>query len=149
MERIKIIKNFLTKDECVYALDTKDYSFIYDKVKSYIDNFIQLKGYTFTKLLPFRLNTHIVGVNNPNWYVDEDAYISFLIQLNDAYKEGYFQFLVDEDENYFQLHHGYGHMIVYFSNLKNRTSPVEGGIKYTITSSISINKIDGFEKTII
>lgn len=149
MDRIKVIKNFLTKSECDYALSTNDYDMIHSRVEKYINDNFKIKGYRLSNLFPFKLNKHIVDVNNPNWYIDDDSYISVLIQLNDDYKEGYFQFLVDDDESYFQLHHGYGHMVIYFSNLKNRTSPVKEGIKYTITSHISINKIDGFKKTII
>lgn len=149
MDRISIIKNFVDEDECKYALENKDYSFIKFKLERYIKYNIKLKGYAFTELSPLQLNTHIVGVNSSKWNIDDNSYISFLIQLNDEYEQGYFQFLLDDDENYFQLHRGIGHMVVFFSNLKNRTTPIESGTKYTISTNISIKKDDSYNKTLI
>ena len=149
MDRVTIIKNFIDEDECKYALETADYSFIKFKLDRYIKFNIKLKGHSFTELSPLNLNQHIVGVNSSKWNIDSNSYISFLIQLNDEYEQGYFQFLLDEDDNYFQLHRGSGHMVVFFSNLKNRTTPIEMGEKYTITTSISISKDDTYTKTLI
>lgn len=148
MDRVTIIKNFIDEDECKRALETKDYSFIKFKLERYIKHNIKLKGYSFTELSPLILNHHIVGVNDPKWVTD-DSYISFLIQLNNEYEQGYFQFLVDNDDNYFQLHHGTGHLVLFFSNLKHRTTPIKSGEKYTITTSISITKDDNYTKTLI
>lgn len=149
MDRVTIIKNFIDEDECKYALETADYSFIKFKLDRYIKYNIKLKGYSFTELSPLKLNRHIVGVNNPMWETDSNSYISFLLQLNNKYEQGYFQFLVDNDDNYFQLHHGSGNLVLFFSNLKNRTTPVENGEKYTITTSMSIIKDDTYTKTLI
>jgi hypothetical protein len=149
MDRVTIIKNFIDEGECKYALHNTDYSFIKFKLDRYIQYNIKLKGYEFAELSPLKLNHHIVGVNNPNWITDGDSYISFLLQLNDSYEGGYFQFLVDNDDNYFQLHHGTGHLVLFFSNLKHRTTPIEIGEKYTITTSISITKDDTYTKTLI
>ena len=149
MDRVTIIKNFIDADECKYALENEDYSFIKSKLDRYIQHNIKLKGYIFTELSPLKLNHHIVGVNDPMWITDNDSYISFLLQLNDSYEEGYFQFLVDNDDNYFQLHHGKGHLVLFFSNLKHRTTPIKTGEKYTITTSISITKDDTYTKTLI
>lgn len=149
MDRVTIIKNFIDADECKYALENADYSFIKFKLDRYIQHNIKLKGYIFTELSPLKLNHHIVGVNDPMWITDNDSYISFLLQLNDSYEEGYFQFLVDNDDNYFQLHHGTGHLVLFFSNLKHRTTPIKTGEKYTITTSISITKDNTYTKTLI
>jgi hypothetical protein len=149
MDRVTIIKNFIDEDECKYALQNADYSFIKFKLDRYIQYNIKLKGYVFTELSPLKLNHHIVGVNDPIWITDKNSYISFLLQLNDSYEGGYFQFLVDNDDNYFQLHHGSGHLVLFFSNLKHRTTPIESGEKYTITASISITKDNTYTKTLI
>jgi hypothetical protein len=149
MDRVTILKNFIDEDECKQALETEDYSFIKFKLDRYIKHNIKLKGYSFTELSPLTLNHHIVGVNDSMWVTDSKSYISFLLQLNDSYKEGYFQFLVDNDDNYFQLHHGSGNLVLFFSNLKHRTTPIEEGEKYTITTSISIIKDDNYTKTLI
>jgi hypothetical protein len=149
MNRLKLIKNFINKDECKYALETADYSFIKFKLDRYIKFNIKLKGYVFTELSPLKLNHHIVGFNDSRWIIDSNSYISFLLQLNDEYEQGYFQFLLDEDDNYFQLHHGCGHLVLFFSNLKHRTTPIESGEKYTISTSISITKDDNYTKTLI
>lgn len=149
MDRITIIKNFIDEDECKYALDTADYSFIKFKLDRYIKFNIKLKGHSFTELSPLKLNHHISGVNDPNWVTDSDSYISFLIQLNEDYFRGRFQFLIDDDDKYFQLPHGAGNLVVYFSNIKNRTTPVENGMKYTIASSVNIIKEEDFKKTLI
>jgi hypothetical protein len=149
MDRVTIIKNFIDKDECKYALETADYSFIRFKLDRYIKFNVKLKGYSFTELSPLTLNHHVVGVNNSDWITDSNSYISFLIQLNEDYFRGRFQFLIDDDDKYFQLNHGAGHLVLYFSNLKHRTTPVEMGEKYTITTSISIIKDDTYTKTLI
>jgi hypothetical protein len=155
MDRIKIVKDFLSKDECISALDYfkngKDpkESDVYKKINDYVNSFIKLKGYKFSELSPLILNTHNVGPSNLKWDTDTQSYITILIQLNDSYEQGYFQFSVDDDTNYFQLHHGAGHMVVFFSNLKYRTSPIESGIKYTITTSISLEEMQNYKHTII
>jgi hypothetical protein len=140
MDKITIVKNFVDEDECKYALETADYSFIKFKLERYIKYNINLKGYSIDTLLPFNLNTHTPDSSNPKWNTDTSSYISFLIQLNESYENGYFQFLLDGGDNYFQLHHGVGNMAVFFSNLKHRTSPVINGTKHTLTSSVSIIK---------
>ena len=140
MDKITIVKNFVDEDECKYALETADYSFIKFKLERYIKYNINLKGYSIDTLLPFNLNTHTPDSSNPKWNTDTSSYVSFLIQLNESYENGYFQFLLDGGDNYFQLHHGVGNMVVFFSNLKNRTSPVTSGTKHTLTSSVSIIK---------
>lgn len=149
MDRIVVIENFLDEDECKYALDTADYSFIKFKLDRYIKFNIKLKGYSFTELSPLKLTRHISGVNDSNWVTDSNSYISFLLQLNEDYFRGRFQFLIDDDDKYFQLPHGAGNLVVYFSNIKNRTTPVENGMKYTIASSVNIIKEEDFKKTLI
>ena len=149
MNRVTVIKNFIDEDECKLALEKNDYSFIKFKLERYIKHNIKIKGYSFTELSPFVLNHHIVGINDPKWVTDDNSYISFLIQLNDEYEQGYFQFLLDDDDNYFQLHHGAGHLVLFFSNLKHRTTPIESGKKFTITTSVSTIKDDTYTKTLI
>jgi hypothetical protein len=155
MDRITIVKEFLSKDECSLILDClkdgklSDESDVYKKLNDYINKFIKLKGYEFTKLSPIKLNIHNTGASSLKWNTDVDSYITILIQLNESYEQGYLQFLTDDGDNYFQLHHGVGHMVVFFSNLKNRTSPVINGIKYTMTTSISITELENYKSTLI
>jgi hypothetical protein len=155
MDRITIFKDFLSKDECSSILECLkdgrllDESDVYKKLNNYINTFIQLKGYEFTQLSPIKLNIHNKGVSSLKWITDTDSYITILIQLNDTYEDGYSQFLIDDGDNYFQLHHGAGHMVVFFSNLKQRTSPVINGIKYTMTTTISIKQLQDYKPTII
>jgi len=155
MDRITIVKEFLSKDECSLLLEClndgklSDESDVYKKLNDYINKSIKLKGYEFTKLSPIKLNIHNTGASSLKWNIDSDSYITILIQLNDSYEQGYLQFLIDDGDNYFQLHHGAGHMVAFFSNLKNRTSPVVNGIKYTMTTSISIKELKNYKSTLI
>jgi hypothetical protein len=155
MDRITIVKEFLSKDECSLILaclkDGKlsDESDVYKKLNDYINTTIKLKGYELTKLSPIKLNIHNAGPSSLKWITDTNSYITILIQLNESYEQGYLQFLTDDGDNYFQLHHGAGHMVVFFSNLKNRTSPVINGIKYTMTTSISITELENYKSTLI
>lgn len=149
MNRITVIKDFLSKNECEYALKECNYSIIQSKLKEYITNTIELKGYIFNEISPFKINTHITNDSSLIWKVDTTSYISFLIQLNDSYNGGYFQFLVDNNDRYFQLHHGIGHMVVFFSNIQHRTSPIESGTKYTLSTSVSIVKDINYDITLI
>jgi hypothetical protein len=155
MDRISVVKNFLTKEECSSVLGClkngilPDKSDVYKKLNNYINASIKLKGYELTELSPIKLNIHNAGVSSLKWITDTESYITILIQLNDAYEDGYSQFLIDDGDNYFQLHHGAGHMVVFFSNLKQRTSPVINGIKYTLTTTISIKQLQDYKPTII
>ena len=155
MDRIVVIENFLTKKECEDALpliikgDVLDSGIIYDRLTKYVSDFITLKGYRLSNISPFKFNVHTSENSNPEWVSDEETYISFLIQLNEDYFRGRFQFLIDDNDKYFQLPHGAGNLVVYFSNIKNRTTPVENGMKYTIASSVNIIKEEDFKKTLI
>jgi hypothetical protein len=140
MDKITIVKNFVDEDECNYALETADYSFIKFKLERYIKYNISLKGYSVDTLLPFNLNTHTPNSSSPKWNTDTSSYISFLIQLNESYENGYFQFLLDGGDNYFQLHHCVENMALFFSNHNHSTTPVINGTKHTLTSSVSIIK---------
>jgi len=155
MDRIVVIENFLTKEECNDTLSflmeggVLDSGIIYDRLTKYLSDNINVKGYTVSNISPFKFNTHTGQNSNPEWSSDDDSYISFLIQLNEDYFRGRFQFLVDDSDKYFQLAHGAGNLVIYFSNIKNRTTPVENGIKYTITNSVNIIKKEDFKKTLI
>lgn len=155
MDRIVVIEKFLTKEECEDTLSflmkggVLDSGIVYDRLTEYINDSITLKGYKLSNISPFKFNIHTGQNSNPDWVSDDETYISFLIQLNEDYFRGRFQFLVDDDDKYFQLLHGEGNLVMYFSNIKNRTTPVENGIKYTITSSVNIIKEEDFKQTLI
>jgi hypothetical protein len=72
-----------------------------------------------------------------------------MITLNNNYEEGYFQFLINNGENYFQVHHGAGHMVLFFSNLNQRTTPVIKGIKKTLTGKVLLIKDNSVKQTLI
>jgi predicted 2-oxoglutarate/Fe(II)-dependent dioxygenase YbiX len=72
-----------------------------------------------------------------------------MIQLNNDYNEGYFQFLINDGESYFQVNHGAGHLVLFFSNLKQRTTPVKSGIKKTLSGKILLIKDKDVKNTLI
>lgn len=151
-KRIKIAHDFLTKTECESLLNdyfknvNSDYTFLKKRIFDYLN--LTLKGYELD-LSEFKIYKLDKTSTNPDWHIDTDSYISIMIQLNDDYVDGIFQFLLDEGDTYFQLHHGSGKMVSYFSNIKNRTTPIIRGDKYVLTTSIKIQKIIDYKKTII
>jgi hypothetical protein len=150
--RIKVTHDFLTKTECDSILNNYlqnqpiDLRFISDRLFDFLK--IDLKGFE-CNISNLKINKLDKTTSNPNWIVDQESYISFLIQLNDEYVDGKFQFLLDGGDTYFQLHHGYGKLVTYFSNIKNRTTPILSGTKYFLTGCITIEKLVEFKKTII
>lgn len=151
-KKIKLLLNFLTRDECDKIISNSyDVDSLRDRVlieieKYFVTNF---KGYKVNNINDIKLDQYVVGQKYHDFESSDENYVSFLIQLNDNYSEGYFQFLVDDGNKYFQVHHGLGHLVLFFSNLPKRTTPVINGIKYTLTGNISLIETNSSDKTLI
>lgn len=151
-KKIKLLLNFLNRDECEkimsnsYDMDSLRDRILIEVEKYFVTNF---KGFKLNGVDDLKLNQYVVGQKYNDFESTDENYVSFLIQLNDDYSEGYFQFLVDDGNNYFQAHHGLGHLVLFFSNLSKRTTPVTNGIKHTLTGTISLIETYNSNKTLI
>jgi hypothetical protein len=149
---LKPVLNFLTNAECD-AIIENNYDLNYLKkniIKSIKTYFIsEFKGYTFGEICDVKLNSYTPTQKYSNFKKIDDGFLSFMIQLNDNYEEGFFQFSVKDDTYYYQMQPGKGHMIVFFSNLNHRTIPVTSGIKYTLTGTLILKKVDNYIQTVI
>ena len=150
--RLKLLLNFIDENECQQILlgeydQTKLKDKIFNEFKKYFET--KFKGYTISDIIDLKINEYGVGQKYHDFISNDVNYLSFMIQLNNNYKEGYFQFLVNDGESYFQVHHGAGHIVLFFSNLKQRTTPVEYGVKKTLTGHVNLIKNDVIEKTLI
>ena len=106
------------------------YDISYEEIQKHFP--IKFKGYIPSGFIDIKLNEYQVDQKYHDFKSNDDNYISFMIQLNNDYNEGYFQFLINDGESYFQVNHGAGHLVLFFSNLKQRTTPVKSGIKKTL-----------------
>jgi predicted 2-oxoglutarate/Fe(II)-dependent dioxygenase YbiX len=150
--KIKQLLNFIDENECdkilsgnynQEILNTK----IYEEIQKHFP--IKFKGYIPSGFIDIKLNEYQVDQKYHDFKSNDDNYISFMIQLNNDYNEGYFQFLINDGESYFQVNHGAGHLVLFFSNLKQRTTPVKSGIKKTLSGKILLIKDKDVKNTLI
>lgn len=146
------VLNFLTKDECVSIIQNNfDLKLLKEKIINSIKDYYvtDFKGYELDEISDIQLNTYTVNQTYLNFQKINNEFLSFMIQLNEDYDEGFLQFSVKDDSQYYQFYSGAGHMILFFSSLKHRTIPVKSGVKYTLTGNILLKKINNYTKTII
>lgn len=183
MEKYWEIKNFLSEQECLDILtkykselklipakvagmeitDKRKSSVAFidnienvdERLKEYLKNLIQIKGFEVTGLGPYQFTEYKVG-EYYDWHTDsskdgeyKDRFCSIVIQLNDEYEGGYLQ-LKDESGDYtIQLDKGIGRMYIFYSNIRHRVMPVTSGTRYSLVNWISLRKLENFEKTLI
>lgn len=150
--KIKQLLDFLDEDACKDILSgTYDLDLLKTKIHHEIQKYFptKFKGFDTTGIVDINMNEYIVDQKYHDFKTNDDNYISFMIQLNDEYEEGYFQFLINEGENYFQVNHGTGHLVLFFSNLHQRTTPVKSGVKKTLSGKILLIKNNNIKNTLI
>jgi PKHD-type hydroxylase len=167
-----MIKEFLSKDECnlilnkyLKELDLKPAKVMNDTIDTnvrkssiaFIDNIdiiderlkavlkenIHIKGFDVTGIGPYQFTKYEIG-EHYNWHTDsdndeyKDRYCSIVIQLNDEY-EG----------NTYAFERGLGNLYVFFSNILHRVIPVKKGVRYSLVNWVSLEKIEGYKKTLL
>jgi predicted 2-oxoglutarate/Fe(II)-dependent dioxygenase YbiX len=156
---MSVIKDFLNEDECNTIIEhfnnNKEIDIDFLKTKILIavkENFnTQFNGYGLSDITDFNFNTYEVSKGYVDFESDDDdeKYVTFMVQLNNDYKGGFYQFLINEGENYYQMEHGAGYLVIYYSNLPQRMLTVKRGTKYTITGCLKLVKDHNYKKTII
>jgi hypothetical protein len=155
-KRINLIEEFLSKDECNELIkhhkdgDILDSKYMYEKITKILNNNFKFKGHylgeletiTFKEYTPQKKYTL-------NWEINNESYFTIVIQLNDDFRNGYEQYLIDEDEKYFQSPKITGSLIFFFSNIKHRLAPVKTNSKYVLETEIKLLKNVNFKKTLI
>lgn len=150
--KIKLLLNFIDEDQCNKILsgsydETVLKTKIFEEIQKHFPT--KFKGFDTSGIIDININEYVVDQKYHDFKSNDDNFISFMIQLNNDYEEGYFQFLINNGENYFQVHHGAGHMVLFFSNLNQRTTPVTKGIKKTLTGKVSLIKDNSIKQTLI
>lgn len=182
MKKVYVFENFLSKDECSSILEkckseltlkraqvrgskfsdkrkssiafVDSIELVDDKLKSYLKDIIQLKGYTVTGLGPYQFTEYKVG-EYYDWHTDSDGdeykdrYVSIVIQLNDEYTSGYLQLQDESGEKVRQLDRGVGNLYIFYSNIKHRVLPISDGVRYSLVNWVSLKKIDSYKTTLI
>ncbi len=151
--KLKLLLNFLNEEECVNIINnTHNLVILKNRILREIEkNFVtQFKGFYIGDFVDLKIEEY----NTEQKYKDFEkgmggTYVSFLLQLNDDYKDGFFQFLIDDGNRYFQVHHGLGHLTMYFSDLPKRTTPVTSGTKYTLVGSLPLIKKTNNKNTLL
>ena len=154
--RINIINEFLSEEECKELINTHkngellSSNYISEKISKVLSDNFKFKGYKLSKLSPITFKKYTPKTKYTlMWKVNNSNYFNILIQLNDDFKNGYQQFLVDDDEKYYQAPKTVGGMVFFFSNIKHRVAPVESNSKYVLECSVKLVKDKNFEKTIL
>lgn len=183
MDKLHTIENFLSNDEClniltkykselklipakVAGMETTDkrkssVAFINnienvdERLKTYLKNLIQIKGFEVTGLGPYQFTEYKVG-EYYDWHTDsskdgeyKDRFCSIVIQLNDEYEGGYLQLKDESGDNTIQLDKGVGTMYIFYSNIRHRVMPVTSGTRYSLVNWVSLKEIENFKKTLI
>lgn len=148
---INVIDDFLSKKECEDLIsnynDNIDY--IHKKIENFINENYIVKGFKFNKLKPIKFNKYTPDTQySLKWIINEKSYFTFIIQLNEDFENGYHQFLLFDNDNYYQVPKKSGSLIIFFSNLKQRLAPVLDKEKYTISTEIDLKKTK-ISKTLI
>ncbi len=123
------------------------------RLKEILKNNIKIKGYDVTGLGAYQFTKYDVG-DYYHWHTDssngeyKDRYCSIVIQLNDDYEGGYLQ-LKDNNGNTYAFERGLGNLYVFFSNILHRVIPVKSGVRYSLVNWISLEKIEGYNKTLL
>lgn len=155
-KRINLIEEFLSKEECDEFIkhhkngDILNSTYMYEKIiKTLNDNF-KFKGHylgeldsiTFKEFSPEKKYTL-------KWEINNDSYFTVVVQLNDNFLNGYEQYLIDDDEKYYQSPKITGSLIFFFSNIKHRVAPVKTNSKYILETKIKLLNDINFKKTLI
>jgi len=150
--KIKLLLGFLNEDECNNILSGEyDIDMLKTKVQNEIQKYFttSFKGFDVSGLEDVNRVDYIVDQKYHDFKSNDDNYVSFMIQLNNDYEDGYFQFLINDGESYFQVNHGAGHLVLFFSNLHQRTTPVKRGVKKTMTGKLTLIKNNNIKNTLI
>lgn len=180
-DKILLVKNFLTKEVCDEILSrckndlelapaeifggliTKkrkssvafidNIEEIDEKLKTFLEETIVLKGYSVTGLGPYQF-TEYKEHEFYDWHTDsgnevyKDRFCSIVIQLNDGYDEGFLQ-LKDDHDNIIQMERGVGNLYLFYSNIMHRVIPVKNGIRYSLVNWVSLEPLKNYTKTLI
>ena len=151
-KKIKLLLNFLDINQCTEIINnTYDRDALIERILIEVEKYFvtEFKGFKINIEKELTLNQYSVNQKYNDFETVEENYLSFLIQLNDDYSEGYFQFSVDDGNKYFQVNHGLGHLVLFFSNLPKRTTPVIKGVKHTLSGNISLVELSETKQTLI
>jgi hypothetical protein len=124
-----------------------------ERLKKALTDNIKIKGFDVTGLGPYQFTKYEVG-GYYNWHIDsdnaeyKDRYCSIVIQLNDDYEGGYLQ-LKDNNGNTYAFERGLGNLYIFFSNIIHRVLPVKSGARYSLVNWVSLEKIEGYKKTLL
>ena len=124
-----------------------------ERLKTVLKENIHIKGFDVTGIGPYQFTKYEVG-EHYNWHTDsdngeyKDRYCSIVIQLNDEYEGGYLQ-LKDNNGNTYAFERGVGNLYVFFSNILHRVIPVKTGVRYSLVNWVSLEKIEGYKKTLL
>jgi hypothetical protein len=155
-KKINIIENFLSKDECDNIINNhkngKSLGLIHisEKIVEVLNNNFKFRGHELGELehLSFKEYTPKTKYSL-KWNINNKSYFTIIVQLNDNFDNGYYQYLLNDDEKYFQSPKITGSLVFFFSNIKHRLSPVESDFKYVLETEIKLLESHEFKKTLI
>jgi predicted 2-oxoglutarate/Fe(II)-dependent dioxygenase YbiX len=127
--------------------------FLDEKLLQSINENIKIKGVKIKNLGPHQFTKYSVG-DFYDWHTDSDGdknkyrNYSIVVQLNNDYEGGSLQ-LKDENQKEYDLERGTGNLFIFNSGTIHRVSKVISGVRYSLVNWVSLDKIEGYKKTLL
>ena len=147
-ESLKKLK--LTRDSQITFFPIDD---IAERILNIIQKEIPMKGFEFSKLNNFQFTKYGLG-GHYDWHVDSNSnvangrYYSIVIPLNVDYGNGEL-LCKDLNDNVITLEKKVGNMHVFSSTLLHKVTNVTYGVRYSLVTWLSLEKIKDFKKSLI
>jgi predicted 2-oxoglutarate/Fe(II)-dependent dioxygenase YbiX len=125
-----------------------------DKIINELKNHITIKGFDFVGLEKLQFTKYDVN-GHYDWHTDSDdsnttnkRYYSIVIPLNMEYNDGDL-LCKDLDGNVINLEKKTGNMHIFSSSLWHKVTNVTFGVRYSLVTWLSLEKIKTFNNTLI
>ena len=153
LEPAKIVGDVLSNKRKSSVAGVKNIEEVDEKLKTFLEETIVLKGYSVTGLGPYQFTEYKEG-EYYDWHTDSNndelkhRFCSVVIQLNNDYSEGFLQ-LKDNNDNTIQMERSVGNLYIFYSNIMHRVIPVKDGTRYSLVNWVSLEPIKNYTKTLI
>jgi PKHD-type hydroxylase len=129
----------------------ENFGLINDKIINEVNSRILIEGHRLS-IQNFQFTQYEMG-DYFNWHTDSNSTIfkdriyTIVVQLNDSYKGGEFQLLIDNNE--IDMEFGTGNLFIFPSNIIHRVKPITSGIRYSLVSWLVLQPNETNKKRLI
>ena len=177
--KVDIIENFLSQDECDYVLNKcnseltlseidihnsvfnrkqssariDDLGFVNTKLKNVLKNLIDINGMEISDFIhKFKFAEYRIG-DYFDWHTDNSksyttGFITTIIQLNDDYTGGNLE-IKNSNDGLIPFVNKKGSLYIFDSALMHRVTPIESGIRYSLSNWFTLIKTNKNKQNLI